>query len=302
MRENTKTLDDKRIGIFGKGGAGKSTLVVLLAGALRDLGYEVCVLDADSTNVGLHQAMGLDESPAPLMEYYGGTVFSGGSVTCPVDDPTPLPQADVFLDELPQTYHTQNRDGISLLTAGKIGGQGPGAGCDGPVSKIARDLKIHRHGEHLVTLVDFKAGIEDSARGVVTSLDWAIVVVDPTNASVQMATDMTDMVEQIRAGVLPATGHLENPALVEAANRVFREAKTKGVLCVLNRVRDKRMESYMRARLEQRGIKPIGVIPEDASLALRWLEGTRLDSAVAKKDTESIVRQLEAVEEASSTP
>jgi len=301
MRENTKTLDDKRIGIFGKGGAGKSTLVVLLAGALRDLGYEVCVLDADSTNVGLHQAMGLDESPAPLMEYYGGTVFSGGSVTCPVDDPTPLPQADVFLDELPQRYHTQNRDGISLLTAGKIGGQGPGAGCDGPVSKIARDLKIHRHGEHLVTLVDFKAGIEDSARGVVTSLDWAIVVVDPTNASIQMATDMTDMVEQIKAGVLPATGHLEDPALVEAANRVFREAKTKGVLCVLNRVRDKRMESYMRARLEQRGIKPIGVIPEDASLALGWLEGTRLDSAIAKKDTESIVRQLEAVEEASCT-
>jgi CO dehydrogenase maturation factor len=207
VTEETKALRDKRIGVFGKGGAGKTTVVVLLAKALTDCGYDVCVLDADSTNVGVHQAMGLDESPVPLMQYYGGTVFSGGAVTCPVDDPTSLPQAEVFLDELPQKYHVQNREGISLLVAGKIGGQGPGAWCDGPVSKIARDVKIHRRGEHLVTLVDFKAGIEDTARGVITSLDWAIVVVDPSNASIQMAADMWHMVDQIRAGVLPATDH-----------------------------------------------------------------------------------------------
>lgn len=293
-------LKDKRIGIFGKGGAGKSTFVVLLAKGLSDCGYEVCVLDADSTNVGLHQAMGLDESPAPLMEYYGGTVFSGGAVTCPVDDPTSLPEADVFLNELPQKYHVENQEGISLLVAGKIGGQGPGAGCDGPVSKIARDLKIHRRGKQLVTLVDFKAGIEDSARGVITGLDWAIVVVDPTNASIQMAVDMTHMVDQIRAGVLPATGHLEDPKLVEAANRVFREANVKGVLCVLNRVEDKEMEKYMRRRLKEKEVEPIGAIHEDTSIARSWLEGTPLDGTTARKDTQSVIRELEAVEEVRS--
>jgi CO dehydrogenase maturation factor len=295
-----KVLRDKRIGIFGKGGAGKSTVVVLLAKGLRDRGYEVCVLDADSTNVGLHQALGFDESPVPLMEYYGGTVFSGGTVTCPVDDPAPLPEADVFLDELPQKYHVQNREGISLLVAGKIGGQGPGAGCDGPVSKIARDLKIHRRGQQLVTLVDFKAGIEDSARGVITGLDWAIVVVDPTNASIQMAADMRHMVDQIKAGVLPATGHLEDPKLVEAANRVFREANVKGVLCVLNRVEDPEMEHYMRSRLKEKEVEPIGVIHEDTSIAMSWLEGTPLDGTTAKKDTQSVIRELEAAEEVRS--
>ena len=76
MAEKTKALNGKRVGVFGKGGAGKSTVVVLLAQALRDRGYEVCVLDADSTNVGLHRALGLDRSPVPLMEYFGGTVFS----------------------------------------------------------------------------------------------------------------------------------------------------------------------------------------------------------------------------------
>lgn len=300
MTLETKPLDDKRIGIFGKGGAGKSTVVVLLSKALRDYGYTVCVLDADSTNVGLHLALGLDDSPTPLMEYYGGTVFGGGAVTCPVDDPRPLPGAEVFLDTLDQRYHGQNQDGISLLVAGKIGGQGPGAGCDGPVSKIARDLKVRRQGESLVTLIDFKAGIEDSARGVITSLDWAIVVVDPTNASIQMAADMRLMVDQIKAGVLPATGHLDDPELVETAKRVFREARIKGVLCVLNRVRDAEMERHMRRRLAEKQVAPVAVVQEDASIAMAWLEGTFLHGAAARADTESIVRKLEEAEQAMS--
>ena len=110
MAEKTKALSGKRIGVFGKGGAGKSTVVVLLAKALRDCGYDVCVLDADSTKVGFHQAMGLGKSPVPLMEYFGGTVFSGGAVTCPVDDPTPLPGAEVSLDRLPEEYCVQNQE------------------------------------------------------------------------------------------------------------------------------------------------------------------------------------------------
>jgi putative protein kinase ArgK-like GTPase of G3E family len=45
----SKAMMGKRIGVFGKGGAGKSTVVVLLAHAFRDRGYDICVLDADST-------------------------------------------------------------------------------------------------------------------------------------------------------------------------------------------------------------------------------------------------------------
>lgn len=298
MAEKMKALSGKRIGVFGKGGAGKSTVVVLLAKALRDCGYDVCVLDADSTNVGIHQAMGLSKSPVPLMKYFGGTVFSGGAVTCPVDDPTPLPGAEVTLEGLLEEYYVQNQEGILLLAAGKIGGQGPGAGCDGPVSKIARDLRIHRSGQRLVTLVDFKAGLEDSARGVITSLDWAIVVIDPTNAGIQMASDMKDMVDQIRAGALPATGHLADPKLVEAAERVFREANIEGVLFVLNKIGDEETESYLRRRLGEKGIEPIGTIHKDPSIAMAWLEGTSLEGDETKKDVERIAEALEAVEEA----
>jgi len=294
-RQKNKTLAGKRIGILGKGGSGKSTITVLLAKVLREHGYTVCILDADSTNIGLHRALGFDRSPVSLIDYFGGTIFSGGLVTCPVDDPTPLPRAETFLDKLPNKYYVQDQKGIFLLVAGKIGDKGPGAGCDGPISKITRDLKIYGAGDYPVTLIDLKAGLEDPARGVITSLDWAIVVVDPTNASIQIAVDIKNMLAQIKAGRLPATKHLENPELVKMANKIFLEAKIKDVLVVLNRIKDKETENYMKRELRKKGIEPIGTIREDPSISLSWLKGKSLESVKAKIDIEKLIERLETM-------
>jgi CO dehydrogenase maturation factor len=292
-------LDGKRLGILGKGGSGKSTIVVLLARALRRRGYEVCILDADSTNVGLHRALGFERTPAALIEYYGGMVFSGGRVTCPVDDPTPLADPDVSLDELPVEYYSRNEDGIYLLVGGKIAAKGPGAGCDGPISKIARDVRIKGREDHTLTLIDFKAGFEDSARGVLTSLDWAIEIVDPTTAAMQMAVNLKEMVKQIRAGQPPATRHLD-VALAELAKRIFKQARIKGVLVVLNRITDEEVESYMKEELKKNGIEPIGTIREEPSITAAWLRGAPLRADQSSKGVEQIVNALEAAERPAS--
>ena len=300
MTEATKQLVGKRIGIFGKGGTGKSTIAVLLARALSACGYDVCVLDADSTNVGLHQALGLEASPSPLMDYYGGVVFSGGAVTCPVDDPTLLPGAEVSLDELPGQYYTRSRNGIVYLEAGKIGSLGPGAGCDGPVAKIARDLRVHDIGASPVTLIDFKAGFEDSARGTITSLDWVLVVVDPTQAAIQMAADMKAMVAQLKGGMLPATQHLESPELVELANRLFMGSAIQGALFVLNNVEDVETESYPKLKLAEKDIEPIAVFHRYSSVTTAWLKGTALDKDELVETAARVVSALEAAEGAPS--
>jgi len=297
MRDSAeRLLKGRSIGIFGKGGSGKSTITVLLARALRQAGYEVAVLDADSTNVGLPEALGVVAPPKSLIEHFGGMVFSGGAVTCPVDDPTPLEEPDIFLQNLPEELVGKSPGGIWLLVAGKIGHRGPGAGCDGPIAKIVRDLRIHGPGEEPVTLVDFKAGFEDTARGVIIGLDWAVVVVDPTLAGVQMAIDLKNTVEELRRGASPATEHLSQPALVDLVRDLYRKARIEGVLCMLNKVSDGATEHILRTKLGESGIDPIGVIPTIPSIAASGLTGAPLDSIAAELALRDVVRRIETAE------
>jgi CO dehydrogenase nickel-insertion accessory protein CooC1 len=286
-------LAGQRIGIFGRGGSGKSTCAVMLAKALARVGYTVCVVDADSTNEGLPQALGAKCTPAPLLDWLGGTVFSGGPVTCPVDDPVPMAQARVRADQLPARFVGEAPEGIRVFLAGKIGPLGPGAGCDGPMTKIARDFAFETEGAPPVTLVDFKAGVEDAARGVITSLDWVIVVMDPSHAGVRAALTMKSLLDQMQAGQMPATRHLKSPELVELTRRAYQTARTQGILYVLNKVPDTDTEHYLWQRMMEAGINAVVSIPEDPDLRQAWLEGVPLHSAAAEAEAAKIVRALE---------
>lgn len=294
MTINDMPLSNLRLGIFGKGGAGKSTATVLLADALLKRGYSVLVLDADSTNVGLAQALGLPQDPDPLLDYFGGMVFSGGLVTCPVDDPTPLSGAKLALGDIPPRF-VARRDGLVLLLAGKIGTLGPGAGCDGPIAKVSRDLVVNDFGSDPVTLVDFKAGFEDSARGALTSLNQAITVVDPTLAAVQMAIHLSRMVAEIQQGVPPATQHLDQLDLVEMAIRRFRESRVEGVVALLNRIGDATTDAYLRVALTDAGIPVVGSLRKDLSVEKQWLRGRRVHTEALTEDAAALVEGLESV-------
>jgi CO dehydrogenase nickel-insertion accessory protein CooC1 len=282
-----------RIGIFGKGGAGKSTLTAMLAQVLHGQGYKVCVIDGDSTNFGLSHVLGLDPPQRSLLEYYGGTVFSGGQVTCPVDDPTPLLSAEMSLHELPADCFSGTDEGLILLAAGKIGRLGPGAGCDGPVAKIARDFNLINDNGKFLTLIDFKAGFEDSARGGLTRLDYVLVVIDPTTASIEIANDMLHMVQQIKEGALPATEHLENPDLVNIANKYYKNSAIKDVFFILNKIPDQKTQSLLLDKLSQKGIKPIASIPADQAIRAAWLNGNQIQVGQADQELRKIVRALE---------
>jgi CO dehydrogenase nickel-insertion accessory protein CooC1 len=291
------SLYGTRIGICGKGGSGKSTFTVLLANALARRNARVCVIDADSTNVGLDRALGIEGGlPNPLIDYFGGMVFHGGAVTCPVDDPTLIEDADIDLDRLPAQFHAANADGVVLLNVGKLGGRGPGAGCDGPLGKIARDLRVTRAGEPYITIVDFKAGLEDSSRGVITSLDWVIVVVDPTPAGIQIAGDMQQLVHDIRAGHLPATAHMERADWVAVAQQMYRQSRLEAATCVMNKVPDRETERQVRRSLRSRDMIPLGVIPVDASIASAWLKGIALDVGPFVDPLTQVIDRLEQMQ------
>ncbi len=288
-----KPLQGHRIGLFGRGGCGKSTTTVFLAHALAHAGYPVCVLDADSTNEGLARALGADRAPDSLLEWLGGTVFSGGPVTCPVDDPVPLSGARVSLKDLPPRFFSRASNGSLVFQAGKIAPLGPGAGCDGPMTKIARDFALAGRECETVTLVDFKAGIEDASRGVITSLDWLVVVIDPSHAGVQAAIAMKKLLEQMQSGFMPATQHLKSPDLVKLTEDSYRHAKTKGAVYVLNKVPDAETEHQLGQRLVHAGIQPVASMREDRDLRTAWLNGDPLVSASVSAEVAKIVQALE---------
>jgi CO dehydrogenase maturation factor len=294
MNMRQQTLAGQRIGLFGRGGCGKSTLAVFLARALARADYTVCVLDADSTNEGLAKAMGADHAPDSLLEWLGGTVFSGGSVTCPVDDPSPLIGANVKVQELPSRFFSRTADGSLVFQAGKIGPLGLGAGCDGPMAKIARDFAPETESAQPVTVLDFKAGIEDVARGVITSLDWVLGVIDPSHSGIQAAITLHQLLRQMFAGQLPATRHLSSPELVKMSEDAYRHARTRGALFVLNKIPDDQTEQRVEELLADADICPAASIRDDPQLRRAWLEGLPLASASALMEAERIVRKLEA--------
>jgi CO dehydrogenase nickel-insertion accessory protein CooC1 len=253
----------------------------------------VVILDADSTNRGLHLALGIAEMPRSLIEFFGGTVFRGGTVSCPVDDPMPLKQARISLTDLPGDYLGESPESITYLAAGKLGSDGPGAGCDGPLAKIARDLVIGDDTGDCVTLIDLKAGLEDMVRGVITGLDLVVVVVDPTVASLALAQETVAMVKAIKAGELPATRHLESEDLVRVANETYRNARIKHALVLLNRISSNDIEQRLKLRLAEAGITVSGSIPERPEVSARWLEGRRLPESSDIDGIASVVARAE---------
>ena len=204
------------------------------------------------------------------------------------------------------------------MIAGKMGRDGPGSGCDGPISKIVRDLRIVDGDRPFLTLIDFKAGLEDVARGVIVGLDQLVVIVDPTSASVQLAADMAASVRLLRSGIRPATRHLDRPDLVDIADRNFARARTSDCFVLLNRISGPRVERKLRKRLGEVGIEPVGSIPTEPRIAEAWLDGApvsvsmpsraidAIDGLIARMETSAAHRDLglsaDGIESASAVP
>lgn len=276
MSASDSVWTGKKIGFIGKGGAGKSTTLALFALALRRRGHDVCVLDTDSTNEGLHAALGIASPPRPLIDHFGGMVFQGGKVTCPADDPTLLEQANPELNDLPDECVAENEAGVVFMTAGKLIDFGVGAGCDGPLVKIARDLVVRRNGAPMTLLVDLKAGIEDTSRGVMVGMDEIVVVCDPTTAGLGVARCMRQLINDLEHGAEPATRHIESPELAALARELFKRSRLNRMAVILNRVPDSSTEQYMRGVLNNWGIEAIGCLPDVPALREAWLRGTPL--------------------------
>jgi CO dehydrogenase maturation factor len=248
-----------KISVCGKGGSGKSTVVALLASEARLRGYRVLVVDSDESNSGLFQMLGFDYPPVPLMELVGGKK----SLQQKMGQPSVLSESRVVLNNLPPQYLVQ-KDGLRLVGIGKIMQSLEGCAC--PMGVLSREfLKKLALAEDELAIVDMEAGVEHFGRGVETSIDSVLVVVEPPLESVNVGQKIHDLASGI--GI-------------------------KNVWAVLNKVPSEEIANRLKAELQERQIEVVGCIYFDADIFRSSLDGGMPVKGIAVQEIKDVLDRI----------
>ena len=171
-----------KLAITGKGGAGKTTVAVLLARYLADTGHKVIVLDADpDANTAMALGIAPERCPEPVSELKDliaertGAEGSGGQFF------TLNPR----VDDIPERYAV-DADGVKLLRMGRLARGG--AGCFCPENAFLKSLLAFLFfSDDQTVILDMEAGVEHLGRGTAQGVDRMLVVVEPGRRSIQTA-------------------------------------------------------------------------------------------------------------------
>jgi len=245
-----------KISVCGKGGSGKSTVVVLLANEAQARGYRVLVVDSDESNSGLFRMLGFDHPPVPLMELVGGKQ----SLKQKMGQPSVLAESRIGLKDLPP-QHLVQRDGLTLVSIGKILQSMEGCAC--PMGVLSREfLKKLALAEDELAIVDMEAGVEHFGRGVDTSIDSVLIVIEPPLESVNVGQKIHELASGI--GV-------------------------KNVWAIMNKVPSEEIATRLKAELQERRIEVVGCIYFDADIFSSSLEGRIPVNGVAVWETREVM-------------
>ena len=175
-----------KLAISGKGGVGKTTFAGCLAKVLADDGYKVLAIDADPDS-NLASALGFTEEElkniTPIAE-----------MTKLIEERTGAKKGtfggffklNPKVDDIPDKFYIENKDGIKLLILGTVP-QG-GGGCFCPENVLLKNLIRHLFLERKeAIIIDMEAGLEHLGRGSTAGIDAFIVVVEPGIRSIQTA-------------------------------------------------------------------------------------------------------------------
>jgi CO dehydrogenase maturation factor len=229
-----------KISICGKGGSGKSTVVALLANEARARGYHVLVVDSDESNSGLFRMMGFDHPPVPLMELVGGKT----GLKQKMSQPHVLSESQVTTTQIPGEYLLR-RDGLMLVSIGKILQSLEGCAC--PMGVLSREfLKKLVLQKNELAIVDMEAGVEHFGRGVDTSIDSVLIVIEPPLESVNVGQKIYELASGI--GI-------------------------KNIWAIMNKVPSEEIAARLKAELEKRRIDVVGCIYYDADVFGSSLDG-----------------------------
>ena len=254
----------RKISVCGKGGSGKSTVVALLAEGMRGRGYRVLVVDSDESNPGLYRMLGFKKRPEPLLWLVGGkkNVFSTFSQDSPPLKNV-LTQDEIRTADLPRQY-VEEADGVRLVCIGKILQSLEGCAC--PMGALSREfLKRLRLLDGEMAIIDMEAGIEHFGRGVETSVDSVLIVVEPSFDSLELAGKIRALASEV------------------GANNIW---------AVLNKIPSWELGVKLSDELKGKGLNVVGAISYDPDISFSSLEGRPLRGDRAVKEAAKMVDLL----------
>jgi len=232
-----------KVSVCGKGGSGKSTVVTLLAGAAKERGFSVLVVDSDESNSGLFRMLGFSSPPEPLMELVGGKT----ALRKKMQESGVLEKSEISIGDIPPR-NIRGRDGLNLVSIGKILQSLEGCAC--PMGVLNREfLKKLRLVGNEIAMVDMEAGVEHFGRGIDEAMDKVLLVVEPSLESVMVA----ERIKNLAGGM------------------------KKEVAVVLNKMPSKKVAQKVTDELKSKDLVITGVIPNDPLVFDACLEGRVLD-------------------------
>jgi len=238
-----------KILICGKGGSGKSTNASLLAKDLKTKGCRILVVDADESNYGLSAQLGM-EDPKELIDELGGkkTVVDKMWASRSAGEKATIFNESWSIDDIPVEC-VSKKDDLYLLQIGKVKHFGEGCAC--PMGGLSRDfLNRLKLGPRDVAVIDTEAGVEHLGRGVASSVDALLLVLDPSYESIRLS------------------------------EKIFAMAKEggKSVHFVLNKM-DKKTADKISNKIGKKMV--ISVVPFSQLIQEKGLSGEELDTTVA---------------------
>jgi len=255
----------QKIAVCGKGGSGKSVLVRLLAEGLRNRGRRVLVVDSDESNTGLERMLGFNRRCQPLIDLLGGKQKLEQEIIARVkagetEETVQLVKDEMPVANIPQEYILQ-KDGIKLVIVGKILMALEGCAC--PMGIVSRSfLKKLRLEPDEIALIDLEAGVEHFGRGVETSVDCVLVVVEPSVDSLEVAKKIKELANQIQIA---------------------------DVWAVLNKITSEEIADRLTAHLNNEGISVISSIHHSPEIFESCLEGRPLQEHGVEAEVDKIL-------------
>ncbi len=198
-----------KIAVAGKGGAGKTTVSVLLARALSEEGHRVLLVDLDA-DPNLAAALGVPGGTAPLVhrkdlvaERTGATGEPGGMFIL-----------NPRVSDLVDAHAVRFSDRVSLLSVGTI--ENAGEGCFCPQTALVRSL-VGRLvlGRDEAVILDLEAGLEAFGRSAVEGLDLLLVVIEAGMRSVDTAKRILAMVPELGVRNVRVVANKVRPGTLE---------------------------------------------------------------------------------------